>query len=272
MPDTYGAEVQVNKKLYIGTNTKMLQTGAEAEEYIRRMDHLIEDIRDRLEFFFIPSYTSLDRVVRAVGSRIRIGAQNMAWDDRGQYTGEVSPLMLEELGVRFVLIGHSERRHVFRETDADEARKIRCAADHGFTALLCVGETAEQKDSGNSVSSVREQILRCTELLEPDEVQGRLWIGYEPVWAIGTSGVPASASYAEDMHGYIKTVLREMFGDAGKEIPVLYGGSVNPKNAPELAARDGIDGLFIGRSAWDPDRYNSIIRNVLPIFEERTGR
>ena len=250
----------------------MFQTGSEAEEYIRRMDSLIDDIRDRLEFFFIPSFTSLDRAVRAVGERIRIGAQNMAWEERGQFTGEVSPLMLEELGVRFVLIGHSERRHVFGETDEMESRKVRCAADHGFTALLCVGETMEQKESGKSLEAVRTQLMTDAGTLTPEEASKRLWIGYEPVWAIGTSGVPASASYAEDMHGYIKTVLREMFGDAGKEIPVLYGGSVNPKNAPELAARDGIDGLFIGRSAWDPDRYNSIIRNVLPIFEERTGR
>lgn len=247
----------------------MFQTGAEAEEYIRRMDHLIEDIRDRLEFFFIPSFTSLDRVVRAVGSRIRIGAQNMAWEDRGQYTGEVSPLMLEELGVRFVLIGHSERRHVFRETDADEARKIRCAADHSFTSLLCVGETAEQKDRGNGVNSVREQILRCTELLEPDEVQGRLWIGYEPVWAIGVSGTPAPASYAEEMHAAIREILEERFGACGKDVPVLYGGSVNQGNAVDIISRRGVDGLFIGRSAWDPDRFNGIIRSVLPVFEGR---
>lgn len=259
-------------KLYIGTNTKMFQTGSEAEEYIRQMDRLIDDIRDRLEFFFIPSFTSIDRVVKAVGDRIRVGAQNMAWEERGQFTGEVSPLMLEELGVRFVLLGHSERRHVFGETDGQLSKKIRCAADHGFTSLLCVGETLEQKDSGNSRRAVREQLMADAGCLAPEEACGRLWIGYEPVWAIGTSGVPASASYAEEMHLYIKDVLREMFGEASSEIPVLYGGSVNPQNAPEIAAREGIDGLFIGRSAWVPERFNSIIRDVLPLFEQRKNR
>ena len=257
-------------KLYIGTNTKMFQTGNEAEAYIRRMDELIDDIRDRLEFFFMPSYTSLERTAKAVGDRIRIGAQNMAWEDRGQFTGEVSPLMLEEIGVRFVLIGHSERRHVFRETDEDEARKIRCAADHGFTSLLCVGETAEQKGRGLAAESVIEQLKLSAGTLSADEVPGKLWIAYEPVWAIGTAGVPAGASYAEDMHGAIRTALTEMFGAYGKDIPILYGGSVNPSNAADIIARRGIDGLFIGRSAWDPERFDSIIREVLPIFESRS--
>ena len=257
-------------KLYVGTNTKMFQTGSEAEAYIRKMDELIDDIRDRLEFFFIPSFTSLERVVSAVGQRIKVGAQNMAWEERGQFTGEVSPLMLEEIGVRFVLIGHSERRHVFGETDGMEAAKVRLAADHGFTSLLCIGETAEQKDSGRAVPTVLEQLKTAAGVLDPEEAAGKLWIGYEPVWAIGTSGVPASPSYAEDMHGVIKSGLRELFGDKGADIPVLYGGSVNPSNAPQIIACDGVDGLFIGRSAWDPDRFNGIIREALPIYEART--
>ena len=259
----------MRKKFYVGTNTKMFQTGAEAESYIRRMDSLIDDIRDRLEFFFIPSFTSLDRVVKAAGGRVRIGAQNMAWEDRGQFTGEVSPLMLEELGVRFVLIGHSERRHVFRETDEDMAKKLRCAFDHGFTALLCVGETAQQKDAGNSIGAVREQILRAADLLRAEEPDGNLWIGYEPVWAIGYSGVPASAGYAQDMHLAIKDILYERFGERGRDVPVLYGGSVNAGNAVDYISRRGVDGLFIGRSALDPDGFNGIIRDALEAFESR---
>lgn len=259
----------MTRKLYIGTNTKMFQTGEEAEAYIRKMDELIDDIRDRLEFFFIPSYTSLERAVKAVGDRIRIGAQNMAWEERGQFTGEISPLMLEEIGVRFVLIGHSERRHVFRETDEDEAKKIRCAADHGFTSLLCVGETAEQKDRGKAAESVVRQLRLAAGTLSPQDVCGKLWIAYEPVWAIGTSGVPASASYAEEMHGVIRSALADLFGEEGKKVPILYGGSVNPSNAVEMISRENVDGLFIGRSAWDPARFDSIIRDVLPVFERR---
>jgi len=267
-----GTEEQVKRKLYIGTNTKMFQTGSEAEEYITRMDRLIDDIRDRLEFFFIPSFTSIERCAAAVGSRIRVGAQNMAWEDRGQFTGEVSPLSLEEIGARFVLIGHSERRHVFGETDDMEAKKIRCAADHGFTSLLCVGETAQEKDAGMAEETVKRQLRIAAGVLSQAEALDKLWIGYEPVWAIGTSGVPAGPDYAEHMHSVIKGELKEMFGDGAGDIPVLYGGSVNPGNANDMIARQGVDGLFVGRSAWDPERFSSLIRGALEVFDRRMGQ
>ncbi len=176
-----------------------------------------------------PSFTSLERVTSAVGDKIRIGAQNMAWEDRGQYTGEISPLMLEELGVRLVLIGHTERRQIFRETDEDEAKKIRCAADHGFTALLCVGETAQQKDGGMAAEVIRRQLETAAGVLTAEEASRGLWIGYEPVWAIGTSGVPASADYAQKMHLMIKEILKDMFGEVSDDIPVLYEGERQPR-------------------------------------------
>lgn len=260
------------KKIYLGTNTKMFQTPSEAEAFITRLKELTADIsREEMMLFVIPSFTSLERAVRAGCGSIRIGAQTMGWEDRGQFTGEISPLMLEELGVRFVMIGHSERRHVLHETDEEEARRVRCAVNHRFGALLCIGETAEQKEAGLSEDTLREQIRIGAGQITAAEAREHLWVAYEPVWAIGVNGTPASAEYAERMHVVIKQTLEELFGEDGKEVPVLYGGSVNPGNATELIVQPDIDGLFIGRSAWDADRFNRIIRSVLPLFKERSA-
>lgn len=257
------------KKIYLGTNTKMFQTAGEAAEFISRLRVLTGDIsREELSLFVIPSFTSLHAAVAAADGQILIGAQTMGWEDRGQFTGEISPLMLEELGVRFVMIGHSERRHVLHETDEEEALRVSCAVRHGFRTLLCIGETAAQKAAGQSRAVLAEQLRIGLRMLTPEQAVQHLWIAYEPVWAIGIGGVPASADYADEMHAAIKETLCQLFGQSEK-IPVLYGGSVNPDNAVKLAARENIDGLFIGRSAWDADRFHSIIQSVLPIFRER---
>lgn len=259
------------RKVYLGTNTKMFQTASEASEFISRLRLLTGDIsREELTLFVIPSFTSLPSAVAAANGEILIGAQTMGWEDRGQFTGEISPLMLEELGVRFVMIGHSERRHVFHETDREESLRVSCAVRHGFRTLLCIGETAEQKEAGQSRTALAEQLRIGLGQLTPEQAARHLWIAYEPVWAIGVGGVPASADYADEMHAFIKETLCQIFGQpSGSKIPVLYGGSVNPDNAEKLAARANIDGLFIGRSAWDADRFHSIIRSVLPVFQKR---
>lgn len=264
------------RKLYIGTNTKMYKTPHQAQEHILRLRELTAHMDPALlELFVIPSYTSLPAAAQA-GGHIRIGAQNMGWEDCGQFTGEISPLMLEELGVRLVMIGHSERRHVLHETDFEEEKKVHCAMAHGFQTLLCVGETQTQKEYGLTAETIAAQLKIALHTVSPEQAARQLWVAYEPVWAIGTSGVPASARYAEDVHRVIKDVLRGLFGaEIGTAIPVLYGGSVNPDNAPELIVQEHIDGLFIGRSAWDADRFYSIIQTVLPLVlqkEERGGR
>jgi triosephosphate isomerase len=261
-------------RLYLGTNTKMFKTPSEAREHISRLRELIADIpRDVLELFVIPSYTSLHLAVPAAGDRISIGAQNIGWEERGQYTGEISPLMLQELGVSFVMVGHSERRHILHETDFEEEKKVSCAMAHGFRTLLCVGETAQQKEYGLTMEAIAAQLKIGLHSITPQQAAQYLWVAYEPVWAIGTAGVPASADYAEQIHAGIKSVLRALLGETiGLSIPVLYGGSVNSQNAPELIGRDHIDGLFIGRSAWDADQFHAIIRTVLPLFQERKSR
>ncbi len=258
-------------KLYMGTNTKMYKTIQETRNFLLRLYELTKDLsRDEIELFVIPSYTALSAARNTVGSRqIKLGAQNMCWEDQGQFTGEISPLMLKEIGLDMVMIGHSERRHIFGESDEEENLKVTAALRHGFTALLCIGETQEQKDNGISDETLRTQLKCGLKGITPGMAL-KLWVAYEPVWAIGVNGKPASAEYADEKHTVIKTCLKELFGEeAGRDIPVLYGGSVNNGNAAELIQKNNIDGLFTGRSAWDADNFNSIIRSVLPLFRKR---
>ena len=194
----------------------------------------------------------------------------MCWTESGQYTGEISPLMLREIGVSIVEIGHSERRHIFMETDEMENRKVRCALDYGFRPLLCIGETKEQREDGISDEILQIQLKKGLKGVSSQE-SPNLMIAYEPVWAIGVNGTPASAEYAQQKHKVIKNTLQEFFGEKSKQIPVLYGGSVHEKNAVELAEMPDIDGLFIGRSAWKAENFDRIIRLTLPVFRKKTG-
>lgn len=253
-----------NGKVYLGTNTKMYKTIAQTLAYLRRLGSLTVDIpRSELELFVIPSFTALDaseEIARSSG--ITLGAQNMCWEEEGQFTGEISPLMLREVGVKVVELGHSERRHLFGETNEMIARKVACALKHDFTVLLCVGEQEEEKNERRAEAVLRAQLeigLRDAATAE------KLWVAYEPVWAIGVNGKPATAEYAEKMHGVIRGVLREKFGEAAETIPLLYGGSVRPDNACELICRRDVDGLFIGRSAWDADAFYRIITDVVRV-------
>lgn len=254
----------MKRKIYFGTNLKMYKNIRETTEYLKALSRLTEDLnRDSMELFVIPSYTSLSAAAQITDKQfITLGAQNMCWEEKGTFTGEISPLMLQEIGIGLVMIGHSERRHVFGETDEEENRKVTCALNHGMTALLCVGETAKEKDYNISDEVIRTQLKIGLSHIPVSQIS-RLWIAYEPVWAIGESGTPASAEYAEEKHQTIKNCLTELFGEAGSEIPVLYGGSVNPDNAVPLISQPSIDGLFTGRSAWDASSFDSLIRKAL---------
>lgn len=255
------------KKLYFGSNLKMYKNVRETLEYLKNLERLTDDLnRDETTVFIIPSYTSLDRASREIDQDlVWLGAQNMCWEEQGQFTGEVSPLMLQELGLKLVELGHSERRHVFGETNQMMDRKVRAALDHGFTTLLCIGETGEEKDYGLSDEILKIQLKMGLSGVKPEDLE-KLWIAYEPVWAIGVNGKPASSSYAQEKHHVIKSVLIELFGEKGKTIPVLYGGSVNPGNANELIIQPDIDGLFVGRAAWDALEFNKLIRNAREAF------
>lgn len=259
------------KKLYFGSNLKMYKGIGETKAYLQKLAEKTKDMgREDIELFIIPSYTALQTAAECCSrDLIRIGAQNMCWEDQGQFTGEISPCMLKELGAGLVMIGHSERRHVFGETDVEENKKVKAALKHGFKTLLCIGETEEEKEYGISREILCRQLKIGFYNVDPDECKN-IWVAYEPVWSIGVNGTPASAEYAQNMHKEIKGTLYEIFGESAEEIPVLYGGSVNPGNARELIIRPSIDGLFVGRSAWDADAFEQLIRDAVECRQSRT--
>lgn len=189
------------KKLYFGSNLKMYKGISATREYLQKLVENTKDIsRDDIELFIIPSYTTLQTATDCCDRDfVRLGAQNMCWEDQGQFTGEISPCMLAEMGLDLVMIGHSERRHVFGESDVEENKKVKAALSHGFKTLLCIGETAEQKEYGISAETLRSQLKIGFYGVSPEECKN-IWVAYEPVWSIGVNGTPASADYAEAMH------------------------------------------------------------------------
>lgn len=254
----------MNRKIFFGTNLKMYKDIQETSEYLSALSNLTKDInRDEIEIFVIPSFTTLNSCKNAIGHQnIVLGAQNMAWEEEGQYTGEVSPKMLKEVGVKLVMIGHSERRQIFKETDEQEGKKVRKALESGFSTLLCIGETLEQKNYGVSGEVLAIQLKTALNNLDATRLE-QLRIAYEPIWSIGVNGIPAAPEYAGEMAGIIREVLKDLFGEAGNDIPILYGGSVNPDNAEILIKQKNIDGLFVGRSAWQAEKFDKLIRALI---------
>ncbi|ODM08653.1 triosephosphate isomerase [Lachnospiraceae bacterium NLAE-zl-G231] len=252
------------KKLYFGTNLKMYKGIRETVSYLCELEQLTADMDpENVQLFVIPSYTSLPDAIRSLRHKqILLGAQNMCWEEQGQFTGEISPLMLRELGISIIELGHSERRHIFGETNVMINRKVITGLKSGFTVLLCIGETEEEKNWGISDETLRIQLKTGLNNIPPD-FNGRLLIAYEPVWAIGVNGQPASVEYARDKHELIRSTLCEIAGSAGKDIPLLYGGSVNPSNSDELILQPEVDGLFVGRSAWNASDFNALIRSAI---------
>lgn len=258
----------MKKKLYFGSNLKMYKNVVQTTEYLNKLVECTKDIsREEIELFIIPSYTSLESAAKSVDRNyVKLGAQNMNWEDEGQFTGEISPLMLKELGMDLVMIGHSERRHVFGETDSEENKKVQAALHHEFKVLLCIGETAEQKKYNISAEILRTQLKVGLHNVPVSRICD-VWIAYEPVWSIGVNGTPATAEYAEKMHEEIKKCLVDIFGEEGEKIPVLYGGSVNSQNANELIVQPSIDGLFVGRSAWQAEKFGCLIHDAKSSYE-----
>lgn len=257
------------KRLYLGTNTKMTKNCAETVAYIKVMRKLLGEQQEEMTLFVIPSFTALEGAKKALaGSSILLGAQNMCWEDRGAFTGEISPLMLQEMGVELVEIGHSERRHLFGETDEQINKKILCALRHQMKALLCIGETKEQKQLGLTDRLLEYQLAEGLKGVTCESVSN-VWIAYEPVWAIGENGMPPETGHVDERHKQIRSILCSLFGRSGKEIPVLYGGSVNSENAAELISLQEVNGLFVGRSAWKAESFYRIINAVYNSSQNR---
>jgi triosephosphate isomerase len=240
---------------YIAANWKMQKTIAEAAAFV---DALLPRIAaTQHDVVLCPSYLALSEVVeRSRGSAVRVAAQNMHEEGSGAFTGEVSAPMLEEVGVDAVVLGHSERRQYFGETDEALARKLPAALAAGLEPILCVGESEEARDAGQTEEVLERQLQADLAAVEPTEL-ARVVVAYEPIWAIGT-GRTATPEQAQEAIAFIRDVLRERGGEADA-VRILYGGSVKPDNAAELMAQPDIDGALVGGASLDPDDFASIV-------------
>jgi L-erythrulose 1-phosphate isomerase len=217
-----------------------------------------------IQRFVIPPFTSVREIKSSLASTdVKVGAQNMHWEDAGAWTGEISPLMLKDCGVDIVELGHSERRAHFGETDETVGLKTEAAVRHGLIPLICIGETGEEKASGRADKVLRKQVEAALGKLSEQQKSAAILLAYEPVWAIGASGVPAPPDYADERQARIIDVGQQM---TGQKLPCLYGGSVNPANCAKLVQCQNINGLFIGRSAWNVEGYLDILARCAAVI------
>jgi triosephosphate isomerase len=247
----------------LAANWKMNLGPADARAFIESFTRRSPAVTDRTVLFFPPALSlAAARAAAAARPDLIFGVQNIYWEDKGAFTGEVSAPLARAAGARVVLVGHSERRHLFGETDEDTARKCEAAVRAGLTPLLCVGETLEQREAGATVQVVVRQLEAGTRRLTPDQIAASL-IAYEPVWAIGT-GRTATPADATAVHVAVRAALRARTGPGAPEVPVLYGGSVNAGNAGALLAATAVDGLLVGGASLDPASWAAIVHAHTP--------
>ncbi len=237
----------------------MHKTAAEAAAFVDRLRPAAEGATDR-EIVLAPAFTALSAAVNAAsGSNIRICAQNLHWEAKGACTGEISAAMLTEIGCTHVIIGHSERRQHFGETDGTVHLRVLAALEAGLTPIVCVGETLEQREAGNTGIVLTEQFTAGVGALAPDQF-GQLILAYEPVWAIGT-GRTATPEIADESHRLLRSLAADRFGNSAADgVRILYGGSVKPSNFAGLLAKEDIDGGLIGGASLDPESFAALVR------------
>jgi triosephosphate isomerase len=248
---------------FVAANWKMYKTVAEAVAYFREFTGLVSGIDD-VEIVVAPPFTCVHAAAEAVrGSRVGIAGQDLYWEAEGAFTGEISAGMLHEAGARYVVIGHSERRTKFGETDAHVNRKVKAAQTGGLTPIVCIGETLEERERNETLRVLDRQIKTGLDALSADQIAA-LAVAYEPVWAIGT-GRNATAAQAQEAHAHIRGRLREWFGaEAGDACRILYGGSVKPANTKELVSQADVDGALVGGASLDPRAFSEIVAASRP--------
>jgi len=243
----------------IAGNWKMYKTNAAAVETAGRLVELVSDTSD-VDIMIAPVFTALDPVSRVVkGSRVGLGAQNLYWEKEGAYTGEISADMLVSSGCQYVIIGHSERRQYFGETDETVNKKLGAAIAAGLIPVFCIGETEAERESGNTFSVLDKQVKDGLKETFVDDL-GSLVIAYEPVWAIGT-GKTATKDQAQEAHKYIRSLIDGLYGTAlADSVRILYGGSVKPANVAELMAMPDIDGALVGGASLEAESFSRIVK------------
>lgn len=242
----------------IAGNWKMFKTASSAKKFFDELKNTVTDVTSA-EIMVAPPFTALAAAQEVLGcSNIKIGAQNVFWEDEGAFTGEISAPMLKDLGCEYVIIGHSERRQYFSETDETVNRKIAAVLKHNLTPVMCVGETDDERKAEKTFSVLDKQMQKGLQELDVN-LLARLVIAYEPVWAIGT-GNTATSDQAEEVHAFLREKLAQMFGgDFALKVRILYGGSVKPANIKELMTKDNIDGALVGGASLEVASFTQII-------------
>jgi triosephosphate isomerase len=243
---------------FIAGNWKMYKSVSEAVVFAKELKSVAKEITD-VEIVLAPPFTAVHAVAEALrNTAVGVSGQNLHWEKEGAFTGEVSAVMLKEAGAEYVIIGHSERRRLFAETDVTVNRKIVAAIGAGLTPIVCVGETLEERERGDTLAVLDRQIKEGLDGLTADRV-GDLVVAYEPVWAIGT-GRNATAAQAEESHAHIRTRLRQWFGaEAADRCHVIYGGSVKPDNIADLIRERDVDGALVGGASLDIRSFGDIV-------------
>ncbi len=240
----------------IAGNWKMYKTVAESVALVKSLKPLVSDVKGR-EIIVCPPFTALSAVKAEIkGSDIKLGSQNIFYEEEGAFTGEISPLMLKEL-CTYTIIGHSERRQYFNETNETVNKRIKIALKHGLKPIVCVGEKLEERESGKTKDVVKSHVKNGLSGLSKQDMNNVI-IAYEPVWAIGT-GKTAAPEQAEEVHVFIRKLIKDMFDEkTAQAIRILYGGSVKPSNIKELMAKENIDGGLIGGASLDAKSFSEI--------------
>ena len=246
------------RKPLIAGNWKMYKTVAEAVETARELVQFTAAVN--VDVMIAPPFTALAPVADVVkGTSIALGAQNLFWKNEGAYTGEISPVMLSDIGCRYAIIGHSERRQYFGDTDESVNAKIRAALEHQLIPVFCVGETETQREAKETFSVLDKQVTKGLEGFSSEALSGILVIAYEPVWAIGT-GKTATTDQVQEVHAFLRSLVEKRFDNLlAKTVRILYGGSVKPDNVTEIMNMPDVDGALVGGASLSAKGFNSII-------------
>lgn len=248
----------MSRKYFIAGNWKMNKTPGEGKELASEIASIVSKDAS-VDVVVCPTFTALDRVSQAIeGSAVKLGAQNLYPKSSGAYTGEISPEMLRAVFAKYAILGHSERREYFGETDAFVNEKVKFALENLIAPILCIGETLEEREANETLEVVKTQLLGGLEGVSGEQM-GSVVIAYEPVWAIGT-GKTATPEMAQEVHASIRALLNEKYGEAiGEKVRVLYGGSMKPANAADLLAQKDIDGGLIGGASLDAKSFCDLV-------------
>ena len=248
-----------NRRPLIAGNWKMYKTCPEAVDTIAKLKELVNDVSD-VDIMIAPPFTALSKVAETVaGSNIQLGAQNLSWHDEGAYTGEISAPMIISAGCTHVIIGHSERRQYFNETDGSVNQRIVAAIRHKLVPVFCVGETEAEREADTTFSVLDKQVTDGLQGIALEDLAD-LVIAYEPVWAIGT-GKTATTEQAQEVHQYLRGLLAKNYGsEFAQSIRILYGGSVKPANISELMSMPDVDGALVGGASLDAVTFSQIVK------------